>query len=234
MSNQATATADDSAAVEDQATDTNTQEDQLDHLSEGDTTEQQTSDQDQSDSTDDADSSATDADDSDTNLEPATFDEIMAEYEAFTLPEGMSDSDADVTLRGLAPVLYEIAASQEEAQLLLDHALTADANAQQLRSEAWDTQLADWEKELKADREVGGDHFEKSKGLVSTALDKIGGQEVRSIFEESGLINNPVMFKFLHKLGTYTKEDVPGGNLGNNQTRELDRVELMYPTNSED
>lgn len=150
------------------------------------------------------------------------------EYADFAVPDGLTKEDVDSTSERLKPLFEELGLTKAEAQQLIDHELSqAQANTKN-QSDAWDSQVQEWQDELKADKKIGGDHFEQSKGLVSTALEKLGTPELSQLFESTGLIQNPEVFRFLHKLGKLTQEDNPGA-IGNASAGEKDTIELLYP-----
>jgi len=60
------------------------------------------------------------------------------------------------------------------------------------------------------------------------AIDKLGNEEVNTIFKDAGLLAQPDVFKFFHKLGKLLQEDNPGSN-GGNASEKMDTVSALYP-----
>jgi len=160
-----------------------------------------------------------------TNTETDTDND---EYSEFTLPEGVTQEDVDPLIQSLTPIFDEMGLSQEEAQQLLDFQLDQKQKDSQRQSDEWSAQKKQWDETIKADKDLGGANFEKSKGLVDSALNKLGSPELRGILNDSGLIQEPTVFRFLHKLGTLTQEDNPGGRT-EVRTEKKDRVSALYP-----
>jgi len=163
-------------------------------------------------------------DDSVTN----TDTDDVVEYADFVVPEGAVKEDVDSIVAELSPLFDEMGLSKEEAQQLIDHRLAQQQAVAQKQSDEWAAQVEEWQEELKGDKKLGGDHWEESRGLVSTALDKLGTPELKQLFEVTGMIQQPEVFKFLHKLGKLTREDNPGG-LGSATEEEQDTVAILYP-----
>tara|TARA_R110000772_G_scaffold227450_2_gene338217 strand:- start:2466 stop:3122 length:657 start_codon:yes stop_codon:yes gene_type:complete len=157
--------------------------------------------------------------------EPAEIDE---DYVNLERPENVSAEEMKAAVDEMLPLLGKLLLNREDAQLLVDarfELMAADAKRQ---SEQWDTQVKDWEKQTKSDREIGGDKFPESAALVKLAIDKLGNEEVNSIFKDAGLLAQPDVFKFFHKLGKLVQEDNPGSN-GGNASEKMDTVSALYP-----
>ncbi len=128
-----------------------------------------------------------------------------AEYEDFTLPEGLTlDPEIGTDLKALAK---ELDLTQAGAQKV------AELGAQ--LSQKWTSQLQAqidatsdaWSEAAKADKEIGGDKLTANLGLAKTALDKFGTPELRSLLNESRLANNPEMIRLLVRVGQATSDD---------------------------
>ncbi len=97
--------------------------------------------------------------------------------------------------------------------------------------EKLEAQISNWEKELKEDKEFGGDNFEKAVKLARDAVDKLGGEQLKDFFDNSGLGSHPELFRAFYRAGksmseaeTVSGESTKEG--GNKQQELLDR---MFP-----
>lgn len=175
--------------------------------------------------------------------------EDALDYQDFNLPDGMElDS---TTLETAVPLFKEMGLSQEQAQSLVD----VYAHAQQAQSEAVSEQFRQtqdqWVEQIKADQDFGGDKLEESKTSIDAVMDAVFGKmpaeprkgadekevqafldhphiQFRSMLDQTGLGNNPLLFRLLATIGANVRED--GFDLGANSAPDTrDRAERMYP-----
>lgn len=73
-------------------------------------------------------------------------------------------------------------------------------------------QDAKWAAELKADPELGGQHYEASIKLAARALHHFGGREAAVLLHTAGLANNPTMVRLFNKIGKSLGEDTLAGS----------------------
>jgi hypothetical protein len=81
--------------------------------------------------------------------------------------------------------------------------------------------VADWDNEVRNDPVLGGDNFPQTKKNLNNALSgKIdGGQEVRKLLAETGLISNPSVVKFMNNLGKMLVDGkMENGGIASNQS----------------
>lgn len=133
------------------------------------------------------------------------------EYEAFTMPEGMDvNEEALSTFSGLGK---KHNLSQADAQELVDVGvkLVDDAQAKTLAAvqEEFAKTVTDWKKETQADKDLlafdGG--FDAAVGVAVQAVEALGGQELRSLLNSSGLGNNNLVVKAFFKVGKLMQQD---------------------------
>ena len=143
--------------------------------------------------------------DADGNEEPAP--EIPEKYE-FNMPEGMEvdQSLADEAL----PVFKELGLSQEQADKLTGLMVAKAERDSQMMADAYQKQISDWATELKNDKDVGGEAFEKNVSVAREAINKFGSPELRNALNSTGMGNHPEVFKFALAVGKYLVEDQPG------------------------
>lgn len=131
----------------------------------------------------------------------------LAGYTDFTLPEGV---EPDVELqKSFAGVAKEMGLTQENAQKLVtlqsEHLLTVE----RAKQEAYEKVQKEWVEEIKADKEFGGEKFEsrESINIANRPIKQYGTPELNKILEESGLGNNPHLFRLMYKIGLAMGED---------------------------
>jgi hypothetical protein len=177
--------------------------------------------------TSDYDADDTDDDDGDvTNPEEDEADE----YANLDVPEGAVEDEYFELAESLKPLFEDMGLSREEAKQLTDYEYAASEAKAKAQSESWSAQVEEWREELMADKKLGGDHWEESVGTVKMALDKLGTPDLEKIFDTTGMLQQPEVFRFLHKIGKLTKEDSPG-QLGGSVEDPMDAVSIMYPNN---
>lgn len=134
------------------------------------------------------------------------------EYADFTLPEGIEmDADVLTEFKGFAK---EHGISQEAAQKLIDMQSGMESKrAEQMQQQAAD-QAQKWLGDLKADKEFGGDNYDKNVGVALKAVEQFATPELRTLLTDSGLGNHPEMVKVFHRIGKAISDDklVLGGS----------------------
>lgn len=126
-------------------------------------------------------------------------------YEDFTLPEGM-EMDADVLgeFKGLAK---ELNIPQDKAQKLIDfQTQLATKQAEQYQA-AVTKQSQDWAAAIKNDPDVGGENYDKSVASAIKVIQSFGDPALTELLNQSGLGNNPALFKFCHRISAAISED---------------------------
>ena len=171
-------------------------------------------------------------------------DTVVAEpiqYQAFEMPEGM-EVDADA-LAGFTPLLQEHKIPQEQAQKYVNIHIEALKKQAEAHATAWTEAMGKWQDEVKADPEIGGDHFAETETFVALALKKLGppdrkgkdaqGNEIttnplQDILKITGTGNHVEVVRILRKMGKILADDTLdfGRHLGN-PTKT--RAERMFP-----
>lgn len=126
-------------------------------------------------------------------------------YADFTLPEGL-DMDAG-TLDAFKGLAKELNISQESAQKLVDLQSTLATKQMEQMQEAVAKQSQDWANQVYNDPELGGANFEKNAESAAKVIQAFGPQGLRQLLSDSGLGNNPLMFKFCHSISKAISED---------------------------
>lgn len=150
-------------------------------------------------------------------------------YSDFTLPEGV-ELDAAL-LEKAAPIFKELGLSQDAAQKLVDFQAEMVKEGEQSQTDTFNTLVEGWQNESKNDKEFGGDKFDENIGIAKLAIDEFGTPEFKELMEDHGVGNHPEMIRFMLKIGTLLKEDVPGG-FSAATSEKKDRVSTLYPNDS--
>ncbi len=125
--------------------------------------------------------------------DPAPADEkAAASYTDFTFPEGFT-SNAD-QVKAFSEVALKAGLTQEQAQELLNVQSLGTQNTANAQQTAWDKVVDDWSAATKADK--GIDVASAQKGL-----EVIGTPELKTLFNEIGIGNNPEIVRAFAKVG---------------------------------
>lgn len=150
--------------------------------------------------------------------------EAPVEYK-FTAPDGETYDTSLVT--SVAEIAKALKLPLDAAQKLVDnqHGL---ANASK---KALTATVDGWKAELAADPVLGGDKFAENRAVANKAI-ALGGEELATLLEESGMVNHPKVFKWLHTIGTTLSEDrfVKAGGQPN-ATAGKSTANVLYPNN---
>jgi hypothetical protein len=158
------------------------------------------------------------ADDKDDAEKPITPED----YGDFTLPEGMQQDEA--LLGEFKETAAELGLTKEQAQKLVD----LKAKSVQQMMDAWEKTAQKWVQDVKTDKEVGGDNFDKSLASAAKALDTFGTPELRALFNANGLGNHPELVRFCARVGKAVAEDGPV-NTRSPVVGEKDPAKVLFP-----
>jgi hypothetical protein len=133
------------------------------------------------------------------------------EYADFKVAEGFElDADALNDFKGIAK---ELGIPQEAAQKLIDLQTSLEGKRSEAQQQAQADQAQKWAEAVKADKEIGGEHYDKSVATAVKAIEQFGSPELRNLLSETGIGNHPELVKFCHRIGKALSEDglVMGG-----------------------
>lgn len=147
-------------------------------------------------------------------------------YEDFTMPEGVVVNEQLMT--SFQEVAKKHNLSQEAAQEIIDVQTKSLLAEMEARETAFHETVEDWRKEVKADKDIGGDKLDENLGLAKKALDTFGSDELRDTLKVTGLNNHLEFIRLLVKVGNAISEDKfkPGG--GSEDGGAKTRVERFY------
>ncbi len=138
---------------------------------------------------------------------------VVPEKYEFKLPEGM---EMDTTLLSeVEPIFKEIGLTKDKAQKVID-AYVAKVLPSYVKQQTatWEAQKASWVEAVKADKEIGGDKFNKAVEDANRVLNTLGTPELKKAFNDYGLGNHPEFVRVFARMAANMKEDgiVPSDN----------------------
>lgn len=134
-------------------------------------------------------------------------------YEDFKAPEGM-------TLEVESTNAFKEAAkadnlSQAQAQKYVDMATgLVDKTLKGFQTQVSE-RIEQWAEQTKADPVVGGPKYDENVKIALAAVDRYGDTELKQVFEEYGLGNNPALVRAFYRIGKAESES--GGVHGRGQ-----------------
>jgi len=152
--------------------------------------------------------------------EPLTMESIKLP-EGFTVDEEISNNFLEVMNDAkLTP--------GERAQKLIDLQAGLMAKAAEANYKAWSDMQTQWQDEVRADPEIGGEKLAPALGEISKLVDTYGSPELRQALDLTGAGNNPHVIKFLHKIAKDLGEGGPV--LGAPSQSKDSLADRLYPS----
>lgn len=120
------------------------------------------------------------------------------------MPEGVElDSALAEQFTGIAK---ELGLTQDQAQKLAD----LHANSVSKQISAHQSTVQGWRDEVTKDAVLGGDNLKASAAVANKAIDLAPAeirQELRTLLDNTGMGNHPLLFKWAHAIGKLVSED---------------------------
>lgn len=126
-------------------------------------------------------------------------------YADFTFPEGAEPDKA--TVEKFTALAKELNIPQEKAQELMNLAINNLAEATKKQGEAWAEIRENWVKEIKEDKEFGGEKFEGTLEQAKRTLRNYGSDELEKFISDTGYGDNPHLIRMLAKIDKALGED---------------------------
>lgn len=148
------------------------------------------------------------------------------------LPEDMQFEPASI--EAFKAIASEAKLAPEVAQKIVDgHVAALKASAEKANA-LFEAEQKAWQESLKADAEIGGEHFEANVSHAKRAVAKFGGSELAGLLRESGLGNHPLLVKAFVKIGKAMSEDSVAGSRSSPSTAAGDPLVSLYTTLSKE
>ena len=152
------------------------------------------------------------------------------EYTDFNLPEGMQlDKDA---MADFMPFAQKHKLSQEDAQAHVDIFAKGAERAVKANAKAWVDLKSGWNAEAKADKEIGGEHYDDSirlsKVFIKAWTKHTGNEKFAEALNTTGFGDHPEFIRLLKWAGDIVDQDDYqfGGSTGGAPRTQ---AEIMYP-----
>jgi hypothetical protein len=147
-------------------------------------------------------------------------------------PEGVKPDEE--MLKEFLPLAKELKLDSKSAQRVADLGVKMMQKSQAAMMEAFQKQRADWAKEVRTDKDLGGPNFDKSVKLARDTMKKFGGAELSKQLVDLGLDNNPTLVRFFVNVGKALSEDtVSGASAGAGRSavsEEEQQLRNRYPS----
>jgi hypothetical protein len=119
----------------------------------------------------------------------------------FTAPEGVTlDPEA---VAAFEPVAKELNLTNEQAQKLVG----LQAQLVQKQHEQWDAMVETWVKEIKGDKEIGGQVLNDSIKHAQRAISQFGTPELKTALDTTRMGNHPELVRVFARIGKAMAED---------------------------
>jgi len=110
-------------------------------------------------------------------------------------PEGY-EIDAEVKTE-FETTAKEIGLSQKGAEKLV----AIQTKLQEKQAERTAETIANWAKDVKADKELGGNDYDAKMAVARESLSTFGDEELGVLLDKTGLGNHPSMIRFMYRAG---------------------------------
>lgn len=151
---------------------------------------------------------------------------VVPEAYEFQLPEGFElNKEVSAEFEAFAK---ELKLPQDKAQQAVDFAVKLQQQALQAQVEAHAKQVADWRDEVEADKEIGGKALPENLSYAAKVIDDYA-PELRTVLNETGLGNHPVLVKALVRIGKAISEDRLAGGAQQGQASAQDPAKRLFP-----
>lgn len=152
--------------------------------------------------------------------EPLTWETINLP-EGFTVDEKSRDSFLEI-------MNDDKLSGAERAQKLVDLQTGLMQQMAEANFKAWTDLQTQWQDEIRADPEIGGDKLDPALGGIAKLVDRYGSKELREAMDATGAGNNPHIIRFLHKIAKDLNEGGPV--LGAPSESKESLADRMYPS----
>ncbi|OJU90992.1 MAG: hypothetical protein BGO13_08680 [Burkholderiales bacterium 66-5] len=117
------------------------------------------------------------------------------QYEAFTLPEGLT-GDAAPDFTAFNTLAKDLDLSQQDAQKLVD-----------FQAKAVSASRAQWAEAAHADKEFGGEKLDENVAVARKAIDTFGTPELKAWLNQTGIGNHPELIRAFYRAGKAMSDD---------------------------
>lgn len=157
--------------------------------------------------------------------------------EKYEIKFGDKEADPEA-LAAFTPIAKELGLTNDQAQKLAsfhnEQVTALLASAHKFQTEDWNTQLATWRSEARADAEyghlAGGKTFDENGALIAKGLATFGTAGLNKALIDSGMGNHPEVARFFYRVGKAVSEDtIRVGNAGSSGA-PVPLANRLFPT----
>lgn len=149
---------------------------------------------------------------------------VLPTYEAYKLPEGVKLGDAEVGEFNKLMGEFQVGQKLDQATMQAFNQKAIEFHLAQVQSavkahddqgqEAWKAMRADWVKEFKSDRQIGGNRMNTTLGAANAMIERFGGSKeqiaaLRQVMSTTGAGDNPAVIRLLHNIAKELGEGRP-------------------------
>lgn len=139
-------------------------------------------------------------------------------------PEGF-EIDADVKTE-FETTAKEIGLSQKGAEKLV----AIQTKLQEKQAERTAATIAGWAKDVKADKELGGNEYDAKMSVARESLAAFGDEQLSVLLDKTGIGNHPAMIRYMYRAGQAMGEGK--FHRGGAQVGKQDAASILYPNES--
>lgn len=150
-------------------------------------------------------------------------------YSAFDIPEGIVAEPERLT--AFTDLLARHRAPQELGQELVNFHIEEMAKVGERGAKAWDDLQTTWVKQVREDKDIGGEKLPQVLSRAAKLMDTTMGEEsakLREVFTLTGAGNNPVVIKFMDRIAAAMGEARAVPAQGGPAPQPKGRIERRY------
>lgn len=144
---------------------------------------------------------------------------VPDKYE-FKLPEGQALDPTAV--EKFTPVFQKLGLPQDKAQEIV-------SAYNEYQSELIARQTQTWLSEAKADKDIGGAHFEETAAAAQKAFAKYGNPQLKQFLEATGLGNHTEFLRMFAGIGKAMSEDTHVSP-GTSASEQISAAKVLFPS----
>lgn len=148
---------------------------------------------------------------------------------ALKFPDGLQVDQNLVD--GFIATATDLKLTTEQAQKIADAYVASARKASERLEAEHRVAVESWEKQILADKDLGGQNYDATKATARRAIAQFGTPGLRQLLEETGLGSNPEVVRFVARVGQALAEDsVAGTGAGvSEQDKQKARLTAWYP-----
>jgi hypothetical protein len=130
-------------------------------------------------------------------------------------------------LEEIALIAKEQGLTQKQAEALVTRESAAMSALLKTQVEELQVKSQKWVDELKVDKELGGEAFQKNVEMASRVVGRFGSDQLKTILDQSGFGNHPELVRVFSRIGKAMSEDQlvqPGASAQSKSGRSMEDI----------